>query len=149
MFTEQQLIQAIPKLKRYAYKLDKINYEDLLQDTLLQAWVKRTCYIDKYKLTNWLLTIMHNIFCESYTKRQQIIYKDLGDNIDAFHSKRRLNPNQESVIALKQSTKLPAFNFAFNNAIGYSLEEIMGTEYKRSYVYYNIQRFKKHKEEFV
>lgn len=147
MFTEQQLVELIPKLKRYAIKLDNRNYEDLLQDTLEKAWTKRSTYVDNGKLKNWLLSIMHNIYCEQYGKIRALRDYSVPDKI---------NPSQETIISINECSKLTNFDLALYKAQGYSLEEIIDKlkeediyDIKRTWLYETINKFHKQKEEFV
>jgi RNA polymerase sigma-70 factor (ECF subfamily) len=63
-FTETELTECIPHLRRYAIRLRRNhhNAEDLLQDVLARAWRKRHLFENQGKgmLLRWLSTMMHN-----------------------------------------------------------------------------------------
>ena len=149
MFTEQELVASIPKLKKYARRLTNINYEDLVQDTLLQAWSKKDKYIDNGKFNAWILSMMHNIFIES----KKVDNRKINSMIPAmnFLEKSRVNPNQEVVISITQCQKLANYKLAEAHGLGYSLEEIVAKNkgLQRTAVYSRIMKFREQKEEFV
>lgn len=170
MLTEKQLIENMPYLKKYAIKLSnkyysrKLNheYEDLLQDTLVRAWTKRCLYDpSKGSAKNWLIGIMHNIYVASLCEgtnggNMNKVLKKASVCIDDIILNKKINPNQEHRIAFKEAQKLPNFDLSLANALGYSLEDIMeqledgqSVVIGRTCLYNNIQRFRKHKEEYV
>jgi RNA polymerase sigma-70 factor (ECF subfamily) len=59
----QDLIAAIPRLRRYARVLtgNAHRADDLVQDTLARAWVKRRLWRVGSDLRAWLFTIMHHL----------------------------------------------------------------------------------------
>ena len=60
---QPDLVAAIPRLRRYARVLtgDPTRADDLVQDTLVRAWDKRTLWQAGSDLRAWLFTIMHNV----------------------------------------------------------------------------------------
>lgn len=61
MLTEADIRGALPELQKYARTLTRhaVDAEDLVQDTLTQAWAKRARYCDG-NVRAWLFTVMHN-----------------------------------------------------------------------------------------
>lgn len=61
---ENQLVEYIPRLRRYARALSHNPYaaDDLVQDTLERALNKRLLWRRDSRLRPWLFTIMHNLF---------------------------------------------------------------------------------------
>lgn len=61
---EADLIAAIPRLRRYARVLtgNTARADDLVQDTLARAWVKRRLWRAGSDLRAWLFAIMHNVY---------------------------------------------------------------------------------------
>ena len=59
----QDLIAAIPRLRRYARVLtgNPHRADDLVQDTLARAWVKRRLWRVGSDVRAWLFTIMHHL----------------------------------------------------------------------------------------
>jgi len=159
MLTEKQLIENIPHIKKYAIKLyskyysRKHEYEDLVQDTLVRAWSKRCLYDPSKGLArNWLIGIMHNIYADNTKKK----LNESKVSIDDIILDKKIRPNQEHRIAFKEAQRLPNFDLSLASALGYSLEDIMeqledgqGVAIGRTCLYNNIQKFRKHKEEYV
>ena len=63
-FPQTDLLDAIPRLRRYARVLagNPGAADDLVQDTLIRAWDKRRLWRVGSDLRAWLFTIMHNVF---------------------------------------------------------------------------------------
>lgn len=63
-FDPQALVVLIPRLRRYARALagDRARADDLVQDTLERAVVKRALWRPGTDLRAWVFTIMHNVF---------------------------------------------------------------------------------------
>lgn len=59
-----QAVQYIPRLRRYARALtgNAAAADDLVQDALERALVKRNLWQDGTDLRAWLFTVMHNVF---------------------------------------------------------------------------------------
>lgn len=64
MNRQNELIQHIPRLRRYARALagDAVRADDLVQDTLERALVKLDLWRPGSDLRAWLFTLMHNLF---------------------------------------------------------------------------------------
>lgn len=64
MNSQSELIQHIPRLRRYARALagDAARADDLVQDTLERALVKLDLWRPGSDLRAWLFTLMHNLF---------------------------------------------------------------------------------------
>ncbi|MCB1915759.1 MAG: sigma-70 family RNA polymerase sigma factor [Rhodocyclaceae bacterium] len=85
MFDKQQLLDEIPRLRRYARALcgDVSRADDLVQDTLERALVKSDLWRGG-KLRPWLFTLMHHIFVNQWKQGQRIEYRtdeDLPDTL--------------------------------------------------------------------
>lgn len=63
----QQIVQAIPRLRRYARALtgDTNRADDLVQDTLERAWSRLHLWRESGDLRAWLFTILHNVFANN------------------------------------------------------------------------------------
>ncbi|KAB2320095.1 sigma-70 family RNA polymerase sigma factor [Betaproteobacteria bacterium SCN1] len=61
---ESDLIDHLPRLRRYARALtgDAARADDLVQDTVERALVKRALWRPGSDLRAWLFTVMHNLF---------------------------------------------------------------------------------------
>jgi len=78
---EKDIVDSIPMLKQYAFTLTK-NKEyanDLLQDTLLRAFLKEDLFTKNTNLGGWLSTMMKNLFISQLKVKSRFISKD---NID-------------------------------------------------------------------
>jgi RNA polymerase sigma-70 factor (ECF subfamily) len=63
-FTVEQLQAQIPRLRRYARALtgSRDAADDLVQDSLERAWIKRALWRQDSNLRAWLFAVMHNVF---------------------------------------------------------------------------------------
>ena len=117
------------ELIKYSKSLGIIDYEDLVQETLLNALIinnydKHLCFdvLKKKHIDNY-----------RHSERVRNYLADIREYI---------NPNQEDLVALKQSEKLPNFDLAFKYAIGYKMHEL-GTAsvvHKKLKDFYNANR---------
>jgi len=76
MLEQDQLIDEIPRLRRYARALcqDAVRADDLVQDTLERALLKRRLW-QGGSLRAWLFTLMHHIFVNQWKQAQRIEYR--------------------------------------------------------------------------
>jgi RNA polymerase sigma-70 factor (ECF subfamily) len=67
---QAELMQAVPHLRAFAMSLtrDRERAEDLVQDTVLRAWDKRSYFEPGSNLDAWLFTIMRNGFFSAHRK---------------------------------------------------------------------------------
>lgn len=70
MSDEQELLAAIPRLRRYARALvgDRAGADDLVQDTMERAWRKLSGWRKDSDIRPWLLSIMHNLHVDQRRK---------------------------------------------------------------------------------
>lgn len=76
-------------LKPYALKLtkDRDDANDLLQDTLVKAFMNRDKYTDGTNLKAWLFTIMKNTFITNYQRMmRKNTFVDVTDNLFYINS---------------------------------------------------------------
>jgi len=66
------VVGELPALLRYARALvrDPAEAEELVHETLLRAYERRQSYDPRRSLRPWLFTILHNLFIDSYRRRQ-------------------------------------------------------------------------------
>lgn len=72
--TDAQLFdEHIPRLRRYARALtgDRMQADDLVQDTLARAWEKLTFWQRGTDLRAWLFTILHNLYANDVRRRKR------------------------------------------------------------------------------
>lgn len=128
------IFKTSKSLKPYAVKLTKDNEDanDLLQDTLMKAYLNRDKYSDGTNLKAWLYTIMKNTFITNY---QRMVRKNTF--IDSTDNLHYINSFESSVDNGAYSS------FAqddINKAIG-SLEDTFSTPfmmYFRGFKYHEI-----------
>jgi RNA polymerase sigma-70 factor (ECF subfamily) len=79
-----QVLVVIPRLRRYARALtgDTARADDLVQDTLERALVKRHLWRSGSDLRAWMFTIMHNVFVNQV--RSQIAESNAAQDTDAL-----------------------------------------------------------------
>ena len=121
-------------LKAYAVKLtqDQEDADDLVQDTLLKAFVNEEKFAEGTNLKGWLYTIMKNIFINKYRRAMKSnIFNDPTENQYFLNSSPSDRPNAgEGNLVMKEvNTALNQLNdnlrtpfmLSFN---GYKYEEI-------------------------
>ena len=66
-FTAAEIEALIPRLRRFARALtgSREAADDLTQDTLERAWVKRELWQAGTNLRAWLFAVMHGVFVNS------------------------------------------------------------------------------------
>lgn len=83
------LVDSIPRLRRYARALvfDQGAADDLVQDTLEQAWRKWRQWRDDRDLRPWLFGIMHRLHIDDFRRygaRRQPLAEDMAElTVDA------------------------------------------------------------------
>lgn len=81
---ETRLIDHIPRLRRYARALysNTCAADDLVQDTLERALIKKSLWFDQQQLRPWLFSIMHNLYVNQ-VRRQSTTppHTELDENI--------------------------------------------------------------------
>lgn len=106
-FNHRVSVEARP-LKGYALKLTQNpeDANDLLQDTMLKAFVNHDKFEDGTNLKGWLYTIMKNIFINKY-RRSKIsnIYHDDTDNQYHLNSARNQQKNGGEALLIMQEIK--------------------------------------------
>jgi RNA polymerase sigma-70 factor, ECF subfamily len=67
------LVSAIPALRAFAVSLcgNPDRADDLVQETLVKAWVGLRSFEQGTNLTAWLFTILRNIYYSDYRKRRR------------------------------------------------------------------------------
>lgn len=66
------VVAQLPALLRYARALvhDPAEAEELVHETLLRAYERRDSYDTRRSLRPWLFSLLHNLFVDSYRRRQ-------------------------------------------------------------------------------
>jgi RNA polymerase sigma-70 factor (ECF subfamily) len=67
------LVSAIPSLRAFAVSLcgNPDRADDLVQETLMKAWIGMDSFTEGTNLTAWLFTILRNIYYSEYRKRRR------------------------------------------------------------------------------
>lgn len=123
-------------LKPYALRLTKDHEDanDLLQDTLIKAFLNKDKYTDGTNLKAWLYTIMKNTFITNYQRMvRKNTYIDTTDNLHYINSSGSIVENGAySAFAIED----------VNNAVA-SLDEAYSTPfmmYFRGFKYHEIAK---------
>ena len=80
-FSPADLEAVVPRLRRYARALtgNREAADDLTQDTLERAWVKRALWQPGTDLRAWTFTVMHNLFVNGTRRsRPSLSLDDIG-----------------------------------------------------------------------
>ena len=94
------LLGAIPALRAFAFSLtyDFDRSDDLVQDTLVKAWIKADSFARGTNLTAWLFTILRNLFYSEQRKRK----REVEDADGALAGKLASLPEQEVRVELAE-----------------------------------------------
>ena len=68
-FTEAELIEAIPSLRKFARRFyrSQSDIDDLTQETITKALSNREKFQGGTRFKSWLFTILRNTFCTKYS----------------------------------------------------------------------------------
>lgn len=93
------ILEIIPQLRAYARMLCQAKdvADDLVQETLLKAWEKKTDIRDLSCLKSWALTIMRNEFKAQWRRRKFMVEDENGYWAETLTMK----PNQPSFVDLQ------------------------------------------------
>jgi len=94
------LLAAIPALRAFAFSLtyDLDRSDDLVQDTLVRAWINAASFRRGSNLTAWLFTILRNLFYSEQRKRKREV-----EDADGVHAGRLTTlPEQEVRMEMAQ-----------------------------------------------
>jgi len=99
MFRQEQLIEEMPKLERFALKLcpSRDEADDLLQATMLRALEKKELFETDTNLFSWSSKIMYNLFVTNY--RRKVKFETQYDPED-FIQKETVRSRQEDITDL-------------------------------------------------
>ncbi len=97
----------VPRLRRYARALagSREAADDLTQDTLERAWVKRELWQPGTNLRAWLFTVMHGVFVNGLRRVRPPESLDALDFDGA--EQRDTGASAETAIAVRDLTKPP------------------------------------------
>ncbi|MGU3663977.1 sigma-70 family RNA polymerase sigma factor [Methylobacterium sp. A49B] len=94
------LLAAIPALRAFAFSLtyDLDRSDDLVQDTLVRAWINAASFRRGTNLTAWLFTILRNLFYSEQRKRK----REVEDADGVLAGKLTSLPEQEVRMEMAQ-----------------------------------------------
>ncbi len=104
MFRDHELVQIMPKLQKFAYKLCRTSEdaEDLVQASMLKAMEKREMFTEGTSLFSWTSKIMYNLFVSSY--RRRVKFESQYDPEDYIKNQQTV-PMQEQHMELHKVNK--------------------------------------------
>jgi RNA polymerase sigma factor (sigma-70 family) len=93
------LLKAVPSLRAFAISLtgNPDRADDLVQDTLLKAWDKRSSFQPGTNLNAWLFTILRNGFFSAHRKRT----REVEDGDGSYASQLKSAPDQMDKLHLQ------------------------------------------------
>lgn len=100
MFTQPELINEMPKLRKFAGKLTRnvSEAEDLLQSTLLRALEKQDYFETGTDLFKWTSKIMYNIFVTNYRRKTKF---ETQYDPEYHIENRSVEPDQHTKLEVK------------------------------------------------
>lgn len=86
MFTDNQLVTEMDRLKKFAMRLtqNEANADDLLQNTVLRAMEKKHLFKEGSNVFSWTSKIMYNLFVSDY--RRKVKFESQYDPEPAINS---------------------------------------------------------------
>lgn len=99
MFRNHELVEIMPKLQKFAYKLCRTqeDAEDLVQASMLKAMEKREMFTEGTSLFSWTSKVMYNLFVSNY--RRRVKFETQFDPED-YIGKQQCAPLQEQHMEL-------------------------------------------------
>lgn len=103
---EIRLVEAQEVIYNYARILTRTSRdyeaEDLLQDTNLRAWEKRSYYYNDDKFIGWLCFMMHNLFINRVLQSKLPIYtqredSDMSPIVERYSSSSSINDGEGNI----------------------------------------------------
>src|ERR1700710_3192696 len=70
---KNDMLATIPSLRAFAFSLcgNADRADDLVQETLMKAWINQNSFTQGTSMSAWLFTILRNVFYSEYRKRRR------------------------------------------------------------------------------
>lgn len=70
---KDDMLRTIPSLRAFAFSLcgNSDRADDLVQETLMKAWINQHSFTQGTSMSAWLFTILRNVFYSEYRKRRR------------------------------------------------------------------------------
>ena len=70
---KDEMLRTIPSLRAFAFSLcgNSDRADDLVQETLMKAWINQHSFTQGTSMSAWLFTILRNVFYSEYRKRRR------------------------------------------------------------------------------
>lgn len=70
---KDEMLSTIPSLRAFAFSLcgNGDRADDLVQETLMKAWINQSSFTHGTSMSAWLFTILRNVFYSEYRKRRR------------------------------------------------------------------------------
>lgn len=70
---KDEMLSTIPSLRAFAFSLcgNADRADDLVQETLMKAWINQNSFTQGTSMSAWLFTILRNVFYSEYRKRRR------------------------------------------------------------------------------
>lgn len=101
MFTDNQLINEMSRLQKFAWKLTRNNADadDLLQNTILRAYEKKHLFEKGSSVFSWTSKIMYNLFVSNY--RRKVKFESQYDP-EPYLDKKEANIDHDDMIMMQE-----------------------------------------------
>ena len=104
------MLRTIPSLRAFAFSLcgNADRADDLVQETLMKAWINQTSFTQGTSMSAWLFTILRNVFYSEYRKRRREVEDAEGTMAARLVSVPAQNGHMELQDLQAALQKLPA-----------------------------------------
>ena len=107
---KDEMLRTIPSLRAFAFSLcgNADRADDLVQETLMKAWINQHSFTQGTSMSAWLFTILRNVFYSEYRKRRREVEDAEGTMASRLVSVPEQNGHMDLQDLRAALQKLPA-----------------------------------------
>jgi RNA polymerase sigma-70 factor (ECF subfamily) len=85
---KNDMLATIPSLRAFAFSLcgNADRADDLVQETLMKAWINQNSFTQGTSMSAWLFTILRNVFYSEYRKRRREVEDAEGTHAQSLQA---------------------------------------------------------------